>query len=86
MWTQYVFGHKGKNKRVGRIKGVTLTLLCVKQLVGSCCIAQGTQLGALWWPREMGWEDGRREAQQGGDICILMADSHYCIAETNTTL
>ena len=27
-----------------------------------------------------------REAQEGGDICILMADSHCCMAETNATL
>jgi len=27
-----------------------------------------------------------KEAQEGGDICILMADSHCCIAETRTTL
>ena len=25
-----------------------------------------------------------REAQEGGDICILMADSLYTTAETNT--
>ena len=30
----------------------------------------------------MGWE----EAQEGGDICILIADSHCCTAETNITL
>ena len=29
--------------------------------------------------------DGR-EVQKGGDVCIPMADSHYCMAETNTTL
>ena len=29
-----------------------------------------------------GWE----EAQEGGDICILIADSCCCIAETSTTL
>ena len=27
-----------------------------------------------------------RKALEGGDICILMADSHGCIAETNTAL
>ena len=27
---------------------------------------------------------GRREAHEGGDMCILMADSHCCMAETNT--
>ena len=28
---------------------------------------------------------GRREAQEGGDICIFTADSSYYTAETNTT-
>ena len=27
-----------------------------------------------------------REAQEGGDLCIIMASSHCCMAETNTTL
>ena len=27
-----------------------------------------------------------REAQEGGDVCIIMADLHCCMAETNTTL
>ena len=30
----------------------------------------------------MGWE----QAQEGGDICVLIADSCCCTAETNTTL
>ena len=29
---------------------------------------------------------GGREVQEGGDICILMSDSHCCMAETNITL
>lgn len=29
---------------------------------------------------------GRREVQEGRDICILMTDSHGCTVETNTTL
>ena len=29
---------------------------------------------------------GWREAQKGGDICIIMTDSHCCRAETSTTL
>ena len=34
-----------------------------------------------------GWDGGEgREAQEREDICIHMADSHCCIAETNTTL
>ena len=35
-----------------------------------------------------GWDGagGGREVQEGGDMCILMADSHCCMAETNTTM
>ena len=34
-----------------------------------------------------GWDGGGgREAQKEGDICILIADSCCCTAETNTTL
>ena len=35
-----------------------------------------------------GWDGrwGEREAQEGGDICILTADSHCCIAESNIIL
>ena len=46
----------------------------------SCCIIQGAQPGALRQPRGVGW--GRREVQEGGNICILMADSRCCIAGT----
>ena len=38
--------------------------------MGSCCLAQGAQSGTLWQPRGVGC--GRREAQEGGDICIFM--------------
>ena len=37
-----------------------------------------------------GWDGsgcrGGREAPEGGNICILMADSLCCTAETNRTL
>ena len=35
-----------------------------------------------------GWDGvgGRREVQEGGDICIPMADSRWWMAETNTIL
>ena len=35
-----------------------------------------------------GWDGGGggREVQEGGDICIHIADSLHCTAETNTTL
>ena len=32
-----------------------------------------------------GW-DGGREAQEGGNICMHIADSLHCTAETNPTL
>ena len=32
------------------------------------------------------WVDGMGEAREGHDVCIIMADLHYCMAETNTTL
>ena len=44
--------------------------MCRKKLVGSCCMAQGAQLGALWWTREVGWAVGGREASEGGDVRI----------------
>ena len=53
----------------------------VKQLVRSCYIIQGTQLGALWWSQGVGLG-----AQWGGDICIIMADLCCGKGETNTTL
>ena len=35
-----------------------------------------------------GWDAvaGGSKFQEGGDICVLMADSHCCTAETNTAL
>ena len=33
----------------------------------------------------VGWE-GARKAQEGGDICIHVADSLHCTTETNTIL
>ena len=33
-----------------------------------------------------GWAGGWREAQEGGDLWILVTDSWCCTAETNTTL
>ena len=34
-----------------------------------------------WWDG-----GGGKEAQEGGHICMHMADSHCCTAEINTTL
>ena len=35
------------------------------------------------WDRVGGWE---KKVQEGGDVCLFMADSHCCAAETDTML
>ena len=57
-----------------------------RQPVGMCCITQGAPTGTLWQPRgvEGGWRE--KEGQDGGDVCIPMVDSYWCMAETNTIL
>ena len=49
--------------------------------MGSCCITQGAQPGALW--QLEGWDGGSRGR---GYIYIytLMSDSHSYVAETNS--
>ena len=55
--------------------------------MGSYCMTHGAQ---TWCSDSLVGcdmrEGPRRDAQEGGDICILMADSCYCLTETNTTL
>ena len=56
--------------------------------MGSRCIAQGNQLGALWSPREVlygGWEWDAR-GRWYGDIGIRIADLLCYTAATNTIL
>ena len=54
-------------------------------LVGSSSKAQGDQLGALRWPREVGWE-GERKAQRGGDmgmyVCMWLI--HFVVRQRLT--
>ena len=33
-----------------------------------------------------GWDGEGREALKGEDVCIIMANSHCCMVETDTTL
>ena len=47
-------------------------------------LIQGAQPGALRQPRGMGWCGEWEGGSRGGDTYILMADSHFCMAETNT--
>ena len=43
--------------------------------MGRCCTAQGAQLE--------GRDGGHGRDGQGGDVCIHIADSHGCTADTN---
>ena len=76
-------------ERVRCMERVTrkLTLPYVKQAAnGICCVAQETHTGALYQGlcinRER-WdgEGGGREVQEGGNICIPMADSCCSLTE-----
>ena len=60
-------------------------LPCVKQ-TASGKLPYNT--GSSAWCSVMTWGEmgGGREAQEGGDICIHMADSSCCAAEINTIL
>ena len=54
----------------------------VCKVAGSCYITQGAHDSLEGWNEVR----GGREVQEGGDICILLDDSHHCTAETNSTL
>ena len=43
--------------------------------MGIFCIAQETQIGALYQPRGVRWGGRWEGSQKGGDICIPKADS-----------
>ena len=45
-----------------------------------CATQTAAQHSALWWLSEVGWE--KREEQEGRNICIRVADSLGCTAET----
>ena len=38
-------------------------------------MSQESQTGALYQSREVGWGGDGREVQEGGEVCIPMADS-----------
>ena len=55
-----------------------------RELVGSCCITQGAQPGALWWPGGGGVGE-RREPHEGEERYVYVYS--YCyMAETNNIL
>ena len=76
---EQTYGHDGGRKeRVGCMERVTwkLTLPYVKQIpMGIRCMVQGTQIGALQQPREVGRGGRWKRASEGGDICISISDS-----------
>ena len=39
-----------------------------------------------WYSGRVGGGEGWEGGHKGGDMCIPMADSHCCMAETTTTL
>ena len=49
---------------------------------------KGDQLGPLWWPTLVEGRGGmgEKEVQEGGDVCIQIANSFCCTAETDITL
>ena len=53
----------------------TYTTICKIEPMGICCMARETQTGARYQPRGGDGEGDGREVQEGGDICIPMADS-----------
>ena len=62
-----------RERETGRGKKEILTIICK------------TSYKARPWPRGLGWEKGR-EAQEAGDICIVMSDLHCCTTETRAFL
>ena len=83
--------------RSGQSLGAT-QLLCLPTLVGgSICVSKKELSGKLLHSTGSsaqlcedleGWDGGwgGREAQEGQDMCILMAGLSCCTAKTNTTL
>ena len=71
-----------------------VSTVCSLCLHGHCCPADrliraiflDSRPSALWQPREVGWVGGGREVQEGWDICVPVAESCWCMAETTTTV
>ena len=51
--------------------------------MGSCYITQGTQPGALWQFRGVDGVGDGKKVQEGENICMTMADTSWCVGETN---
>ena len=56
--------------------------------MGICCITQGTQTGALWQSRRVGWGGKCKGGLvwEGGDMGIPMTDFCWCLIENHNIL
>ena len=87
LWTQW------PKERAGRMEKVASTYILYhvwnRELVRSCCLTQGAQLGTLWWPKMVGWGSGGRLKREMIYIYIyiyiIMAGLH-CTAETHRNI
>ena len=61
----------------------TYTLPYVTQQEGISCVTRGAQPISVWQPKGVGDGNG---VQKGGNRCIPVTDSCWCMAETNTIL
>ena len=52
-----------------------ITVCKIDSQQGICHVAQETQTGALGQPEGVGWGGRWEVVQEGGDICIPVADS-----------
>ena len=78
-------GHRGEREggMNGEIRIDIYPLPCGKQPVVSCCVGQGAQLGALWWPRGVGC--GEQDCEGRDNVHVQLIDFIVQL-ETNTTL
>ena len=80
-------GHSGGRSGWDRLRTEICILPYVKQTAdGESLYDKEARPHAPRQPRGKGWGGGGREVQEGGAICILMADLHCCMAEINATL
>ena len=82
--TEQTCGHRKKGREDGMNWESSTdihTIPCVQQKAsGKLLCSTGSSAGCSVMTYR-----GRREAQEGGDICTHTADSLHCTSETNTT-
>ena len=78
---------KGKGGMNWKSSIETWTLLYVKYITsGNWLYDARSSNSALWQAQEWNGVGGRKEVQKEGDVCIPVADSCWCMAETNKIL